>query len=198
MFEGIDLYYRVIPWAVLGTAALIVLLVFWKIWKRMVTKKVQSIGDGSAMSMMDVDRLRKKGLVSEEEHRRIRSALASREVERTRKKQRQEQERMLLSQVEQNPLAAYQLLELDQQAPAPPAARPRPVSPSAPPSAEEGKARQDASPPAMNMPRVVQARNEALTPQAPGVSSKPRDIDMLLEKGAITPEEYQRLKKFFE
>ena len=209
--EGIDSYYRLIPWALLGTSALIALMIFWKIWKRTVSRKVRSIEDGSAMSMMDVDTLRKRGLISEEEYRRIRSTLASREVERTQKRQRQVKEQMLLSQVEKNPLAAYQLLDLDgPAAPEPPAPQSRPAAspnPASAPSPVEPRPRPAASaPPSMNMPRVVQARNEArraqagsTSPNAPQeASAKPRDLDLLLEKGAITPEEYQRLKKFFE
>ena len=45
--------------------------------------------------------------------------------------------------------------------------------------------------PSMNMPRVVREKNEA------AAESKPSELDALLAKGAITPEQYENLKKHF-
>jgi hypothetical protein len=50
-------------------------------------------------------------------------------------------------------------------------------------------------PASMNMPRVAQSRRAA---QAEGPSGKKSELDLLFEKGAISREEYERLKGFFK
>ncbi len=178
-------YMQMIRPAVMGTVAVIALIIFAYILHSL--SRRGSSGLPGSMSFMDVEQMRKKGLISEQEYKHIRSKLAQRELERSKDQERIEKERGIIAQVEQNPALAHTLLtheELEK-------VRAR--------EAQKGMQRpggqaQPAAAPSMNMPRVAQARMEETTEG----EKKKREIDILLEKGAITRDEYDRLKKFFE
>jgi hypothetical protein len=178
-FAGADKIAQMLPWVFGATGLFILLFISLKVWRALFGKKVKSIGLEAGMKFQDIDTLRTKGLVSDEEYRNIRHALAKREMERTVTDREAELDRQLLQEVAVNPDAARKFLVSAEAT----------AKPGAPP------------PPAMNNPRVVQARKAAQTLSAEGEEksqSAPRDIDVLLAKGAITQEEYARLKKFFE
>lgn len=178
---GGDYLLRVVPWVIGVSVLFILLFLSMKIWRAVFGSKVRSIGFETGMKFQDLDTMRKKGLLSEEEYQRARHSLARHETERTANEREMARTAQLMQEVAVNPEAARKFLT-DEPATAPTAgAMPR------------------APQPAMNNPRVVQARNAARTaPPEATTLNKPRDIDLLLEKGAITQEEYDRLRKFFE
>jgi len=227
-FLGSYYLIDIMPWALGTTVAFILLLIFWKMWRRIVTNKVRRMGGVSGMQMQDADALKKKGLITPEEHRKIRQSMANREMEHMSAQRRDEHEREILAQAEINPDAVVGLLtpeELREGRARKAAGKSRKglVSPE-PPTAQVPARRlarletpdrthrpppaTNAPPePAMNMPRVVQSRRKAVgreqgKPAAPTEgqppAKSPGELEVLLEKGAISPEEYKRLKEFFQ
>lgn len=227
-FLGSTYLLDIMPWAIGVTVAFLLLFVFLKMWRRIVTKKVRRMGGVSGMQMQDADALKKKGLITPEEHRKIRQAMANREMERMSAQRRDEHERDILAQAEINPDAVVGLLtpeELQEGRARKAAAKSREVrsapespttqAPARRPARSETPDRTRPLPqaaktppePAMNMPRVVQSRRKAVGPEQgkPAAPSEgqppakaPGELEVLLEKGAISPEEYQRLKEFFQ
>jgi len=184
-----------LPYVILVTVALIGLLIFRVVWKSMVTRKVRRLGLDSGMSMMEIDRMRKKGIIDETEYRRIRSALAHHEVARNEDQQRIAKERAIIAQIEANPELARELIEPR------PGERPRPPLNSAPPSPPQpGRPGALAEPsyPVGDPGQWPDPLARTPPPQAPAPPSKPSDLDLLLAKGAISKEEYARLKKLTE
>lgn len=210
---GGDLIARMLPWVIGATVAFIALFLTLKIWRAFFSRKVQSIGVETGMRFQDIDSLRRKGLISEEEYKKIRRSLASQESERDTDEREAERTQALMREVAVNPDAARKFLTPEQLAEAQGSSRPAPPAASgAPPDEPYPPA---AVPASMNNPRVVRARNEyraqtaagAGAPAAassapnsatPAPAGKPRDIDVLLAKGAITQEEYDRLRQFFD
>ena len=244
-------FLDIMPWVLGVTISLMVLFIFWKFWRKVSDRKVRRTGQISGMQFQDIDRMKKQGVISEEEYRSIRRAMANREVQGMAERKKLEEEQQILERAEINPDALRQLLTPEQlaqadhpQAAAQPRATHEPArvepiartpatstqlsaAPTRPPGAAPAQpvARQPATPPrppgtakpkaqpqpqpSMNMPRVVQARQhpaqaqsqskaqpKAKSPAQP--KAKPKgELELLLEKGAISPEEYKRLKKFF-
>lgn len=205
----------ILPWVAGVTIGLIVLLILKFFLRSSVSHKVRSIKDGPAMSMMDIDQMRKRGLVSEEEYRAIRHSLAGGEVERERRRLQAEREKTILAQVEKDPEAARLLLQTGQQEtpakpapkaqPAPqrpqqaqPQPRPQQPQPRPQPQAQPGDPLAGVQPgdPLTHPTRIVQ-RPAAPQPQPqPALQPKNQtsELDLLLQQGVISPEQYQRLK----
>ncbi len=242
---------------------------------------------GAGLSVPEIERMKREGLINEEEFKRIKAKAAQRALEQSRRQSNPEHDREILAEVAANPDAALKLLTPEQiaeaerrrqaiasgepvhsAAPVPPPAPPVPPaaatknhvpeiwgdplaeieamhptpaappgapsnSPGAPPPAVHpattpavppspqpsrrtvlppapadtaperitrpapGRLRippprvTPGAPPSMNMPRVVKEREEAAAEQKQG------ELELLLEKGAISQEEYNRLKQFF-
>jgi uncharacterized protein YneF (UPF0154 family) len=70
-------------WAALITLALLGLFIV-RLYLRSSMKKQLRAREAMAMSMMDIDAMRKRGLVSDAEYKAIRHSLAEREVEKER------------------------------------------------------------------------------------------------------------------
>ena len=99
-----------IPYALGVLAALILLLIFWNIWRSVVNRKVRGIGTGAGMRIQDLDGMRKKGMLTEEEFKQVRRAMANRELKSLEERQRVERERAIFQEMEINPEAARKLL----------------------------------------------------------------------------------------
>lgn len=96
-------------WALSVTLGLAGLFIV-RLYMRAKLKKEMMAREAMSMSMMDIDTMRKRGLVSEAEYKAIRHALAEREVDKERRRKQAERERAILAQVESDPDAARQLL----------------------------------------------------------------------------------------
>lgn len=199
-------FYEYLPWVLGGGAAIFVLLIILRIWIGMASRKVKKRGIPPGMSMMDADKMRQKGTITEEEYRKIRSALAHHELQAERDRERIEREREILARLETNPELARELIQpvpdgrraVSERKATAQASGPVGAGSSAPPPAQSAPPR-TTGPSSMTPPRPVQPRPKAPAPNLDGDAPfKPRDIDILFEKGAISFEEYQRLKKFVE
>lgn len=205
-----------LTWSLLMTVGIIALFFMRLYLRSSVNKKVRSIKGSPAMSMMDIDQMRKRGLVNDEEFKSIRHALAEREVHTERRRKQTERERAILAEVEHDPDAARKLLAPELQtahretrvAPAPPpepqatpaAQRPgrlqaSPTWPATPAGALSGNNNAAAR---VARPASSAAPEPAAAPSNGGNGDKPGDLDVLLDKGAITLEEYDRLRAFFQ
>lgn len=109
---GIGIVAEYLPYFI-GAGVLIVLLIvatfILRAWSR---SRVASIGasGGGAMGFGDIDAMLRKGLISKEEHARIRNRLATREVERSRQQESADRDRILIAQIERDPSVARELL----------------------------------------------------------------------------------------
>lgn len=188
-----------LPYGIGLTVALVGLFILRLIFRSIINRRVRAIKDDPAMSMMDIDRMRKRGLVDETEYRAIRRALAESEIDKERRRQQAERDKLILAQVEHDPEAAKLLLSPEYQSP-PAAPPPHPVA--AP--AVKGLAPRPALA-ATGAPRSPRSAPQPVSavpaPQAQPSAAPPRrlsDLDVLLEKGAITLEEYDRLRAFMD
>jgi RNA polymerase sigma factor (sigma-70 family) len=82
-------------WALSVTLGLAGLFIV-RLYMRAKLKKEMMAREAMSMSMMDIDTMRKRGLVSEAEYKAIRHALAEREVEKDRRRKQAERERTIL------------------------------------------------------------------------------------------------------
>jgi uncharacterized protein YutE (UPF0331/DUF86 family) len=185
MNQGYEIVYQYLPWIGLPLLGIVVLMIVRKMYKSSVNRKLRSMGMASGMSMMDIDQMAKKGMISPEEYRRIRHSLARHELDRTQQKLQSERERALIAQAEFDPEAARLLLAQNN-----PPAKPRPAIKHSAPQTAPGGSSPGArlSPPPLGPPIGA--------PTGPPAGTPPRDIDILLKKGIITGEEYERMKKF--
>lgn len=175
-----------LPYGIALTLALIALFLVRLVIRSMINKRVRSIRGAPAMSMMDIDKMVKKGLLSEAETRALRHSLAQSEVDKERRRQQSEREKILLAQVAVDPEAARLLLNNDSVTDR----KARPVL-AAPANAT--------TPAGTTAPRPSPAAAPAKpAANAPAAVGHPTDLDILLEKGAISREEYERLKSFFQ
>lgn len=254
---------ELLPFVVGGFVLLILWFISIKFWRAIFGRRVKSVAVEAGIQFGDIEAMRKRGLISDEEYKVIRRTMAERASERMAEEQRQSEERRIFAEAQVDPDAARKLLadapgtpktpplaQASPRAQAPPRVaptpapppQPQPVQPARPasrfsdldlaPSASAQASPPPAPPPAepewptelgmmtvsgapaapapdsaaptpsMNNPRVVRARNEARAAEAEAQGSeaaqKRRDIDVLLDKGAISREEYDRLRKFFE
>jgi uncharacterized membrane protein len=190
-----DILAQYLPYVIAALVIFILLVIFLMIYKPFARNKMKHIRP-SGMTMGDIEKMRKEGLVSEEEYRKIRRKMSEREVGEVRAKANTEMQKALLDQAKVDPEAARQLWtpeELAQIEARQAAAGTKPAAP-----AQSSRERPTLRPvePSMNMPRVAQERRRAEAPNQAGAPSQPGELDLLLQKGAISPEEYERLKKF--
>ncbi len=182
--QNIDQYMGMFPWVVGVTALLIVLFIFAKFWKAAVSHKVSN-QTFLGMTVQDIDKMRRDGVISEAEYKTIRHKAAERELESSRHKDEAERERIILAEAEIDPDAARKLLKPEQirksSAPAPAAAQP-PAEPVT--TAGWGD------------PLAGLAGPESGV--APPPAEPPGELELLLEKGAITREDYERFKSMMK
>ena len=164
-FWDIEYVTDMLPWVVGATAVFLVLFIFVKIWKAAVSNKVKSIGTQAGMTMQDIDSMKGRGLISEEEQRRIRQTMARRILEEGREARRAQQEQEILLEAQIDPDAVRKLVDR-------------------PPSDEQ------LAPPRPQAP----AASELSEPTPSAQPRKLGQLEVLLEKGAISLEEYERLK----
>lgn len=183
-----------VPWGIGLTLALAGLFVARLIFRSLINRRVRSIKDAPAMSMMDIETMRKRGLVDETEFRAIRRALAESEIAKERRRLQAERDKFILAQIETDPEAARLLLPPELQG-----AGGEPQPAAAP--ARQAAARSMISAAAVATRAIPPAAPPQKKPQSAPLAAPPRrlgELDVLLEKGAITLEEYDRLRAFMD
>jgi uncharacterized membrane protein len=212
-------------WAVGAIFVAILLIIFTFIWRRIVAGRVRSQTTIPGMDFTDVERMRKEGLVNEEEYKTIKRKVAERTLAETRKDRQSAEDEMILRQAAVNPDAVRQFVapetdegEAETARPAP-ATRPAPGRSAPPRPAQRPPAPTAETPgdplagltsagtpqtppkPSMNMPRAAAEKQRSVGPPTPGDPATPggkSELDLLFEQGAISREEYERLKGFFQ
>ena len=239
-----DYILQLVPYIVIATIVCIVVL-FWTIARGKKIKKTR-LGE---LSMLTVEGMMKKGLLTKEEYERVRKRTAERELERIKASGgagASGAELLVMQEALANPEAVTKLLTPEEQAIfeerkrqsqaaaaarqgptasqiltgtplASAAAAPTSVPPQAepqwdqdfitdplamPPVAPKPALKPAPQPPqpSMNMTNVVRANQEAeqAKAQSPAGAETPGELELLLAKGAISQEEYARLKQFFK
>ena len=220
-----DFIRPILPYLIAVTAVIVLVILI------LATKGFRRKGGrGAELSMLTVDAMKKKGLLTKEEYEQVRKKTAERELERMRgtgaagtKDLNVMQElvtdpdavRKLLTPEELAVFEARQRLNKAEAARQGPKAseilmgtpiQPSPVQPTpaqpAPAARREPEfitdpLEQRPPQPAMNMTPVVRANQEAAAAEAVG-EPKLGELELLLAKGAISQEEYARLKQFFK
>jgi len=216
----VGLYY---PYLIAAVVIVITLYIVMYIRRPMVRNKIHNT-QVSGMTIGDIDRMRKEGLLSEEEFRRVRRKMSEREVSSMLNKTKLDAQSMILEAAKTDPSAALQLLTPEERAivearkkkAAAEAAQGEWPTDAHPTQAMGAAARADQEAiripippePAMNMTRVVEERRRAQAAQelaeasnagqTPSEGGQAGELDVLLQKGAISQAEYDRLKKFFK
>lgn len=196
------------PWVAGASAVFVILFIFAKVWKATVSHKVAN-QTFTGMTVQDIDKMRRDGIISEAEYKTIRHKAAERELESLRHKEEAERERLILSEAAINPDAARKLLK-PEQIQKPPVAEPR-IDPVAPQAQQQEKpykmfdwgdplASVDESP----TPAASAQHSASITHPQPGKIRVPPpqaektaasgELELLLEKGVITREDYERFK----
>ncbi len=163
-------------WGGILIFAMLLLVVIQKAIRYVAQTRVRSIHREFGMRKEDLDRMTRTGLLTEEERKRIQQAIV---------RSLSEESREAISRQLEDKLALQGLLPPEKPAGEPPAgpgqsAAAEPPAPPAPPSAPASRQ----SPPAPRAPSP--ARPERRTTI---------DLEALLERGLITPEEYEQLKR---
>lgn len=187
-YTGYEVVLQYVPWLAVPAIALVVLLIVRKMVRRSVNRNVRAQGIMSGMSMMDLDQMRRQGQLSDEEYKRVRQTLARKELERSRQRAQSGDPRDILAQIELNPDSARQFIT-----PEPDPVATKPPAPAPPEEAADDLVLEfpTAAPPQAARPKPASAPR-------PAQANPPRDIDILLKKGIISREEYDRLRKFVE
>ncbi|OPZ09165.1 MAG: hypothetical protein BWZ08_00640 [candidate division BRC1 bacterium ADurb.BinA292] len=107
---GIDYIMEMLPWALGVFVALVLLFIFWKIWRAVVSNRVRKIQTAAGMQFSDIDRMRKTGGITEEEYKRIRQAMARQTMQAMEEQRRIEAERSIFERARMNPEAAREFL----------------------------------------------------------------------------------------
>ncbi|MCE5228971.1 hypothetical protein LLG95_05165 [bacterium] len=209
---GYDYMMRLLPWAMVGTVVGVLLIIVAKIMGKSVERRSREPFTG--MTVQDIDKMRRDGVISEEEYKKIRHKAAERELESMRQQNEAEQDRLILAEVELNPDAARKLLKPEQfaqQIPAPikpPAAQQPdisafdwgdPLATAEPPDAVARASARD------DQPVSPEAKSTVTHPQPGKIRIPPPhlepkkeepagELELLLQKGAITREDYDRFK----
>jgi len=193
---GIDYIMEMLPWALGVFVALVLLFIFWKIWRAVVSNRVRKIQTAAGMQFSDIDRMRKTGGITEEEYKRIRQAMARQTMQAMEEQRRIEAERSIFERARMNPEAAREFLRTGSAAPAAdsgaapgeapatppnlaatpdptPPRKPLPARPATAPAAQPPPRR--APTPSMNMPRVVQERRRAQAQVPPESTANAED-----------------------
>ncbi len=186
---------EMLPLLLLATVAAFFIIIFIKIYAPFAARQVQNRQGVAGISMQDIERMRREGLISEDEFKQVRRKAAQRELEAGQKRQQIDLDRQILAEVEINPEAARKLLAPQQLT----EAQPRdeaipPTQPAAGPSSEPAKHPRPGRlrvPPPPDLPAPAEEVDEI-----PDKSAGKRDLDLLFEKGAISRAEYERLSKF--
>ncbi|MCX7014591.1 MAG: hypothetical protein NTW86_18915 [Candidatus Sumerlaeota bacterium] len=187
--------------------ALIALFLFMKIMKASATRRVRN-ARAASMTFDDLERMRRTGLIYDEEYKLAKARIAERVVEESLPKVSQPAETALeraleeLPQEPNPPRAAPPAAAPPKQAATPrkqaaapatpstaPATRPKPPAPEAPPAPPR---------PAAPMPPTVAPSPAAPKRAALSAPSAPFDLEKLRAAGQIDEAEYRRLKAYFE
>lgn len=212
--HDMQLVYIFFVGAVLAILALLFLL-------RLVRgKSRRSESRPNLMMFSDIEKMKKEGLISDEEYRRIRGRAAEKELARAKEEDRVEREISEIEKVRLNPDLARDLLSEEELRRA--ATRKKELE-----ALRQGKARETELPtPEFELGPVVQARRptaatspnppvspwSSTPPSNPAPPSSPQkmptpgsapaapgnrmsELDILLEQGAISKADYMRLKK---
>ena len=152
------------------------------------------------MMFSDIEKMKKEGMISEEEYRRIRGRAAEKELARSKEEDRVEREISQLEKVRLNPDMARDLLSEEDLRRA--AARKKELE-----ALRKGKARETELPTPEFEPGPVVPTKPASAPPSPPKTAPPHapasaapgnrmsELDILLEQGAISKTDYMRLKK---
>src|SRR5262245_33308331 len=103
-----------LPWLIVATLILIFLIILMFLWRAISKNKRRLGGFESAMKFQDLDAMRKKGLLTDEEYKNVRQSLAKRELERGSTEANAERTRKLMMEVAVNPEAARKFLTPEQ------------------------------------------------------------------------------------
>lgn len=197
---------EILIWSLFGAGIIICSIIYFIIWRRVLPGRNTQQQSVAGMHFTDVERMRKEGLISEEEYRSIKRKVAERTLAQTKAESDVARDRMILEQAAINPDAVRELIDAkkaarkaEQEAAAP---RQRPAATEAtagdPLAGLSREPAQGTAPqPSMNNPRVVAEKQRAAADRATGGEGN-SELDLLFEKGAISREEYERLKSFFK
>jgi uncharacterized membrane protein len=184
-------------WAA-SVPVLVVLFFFARLVIRsLVNKRVHSI-ETFTSGLLDLDSMRRKGMISEEEYKTMRKRVAERQLQQLNEQTASRNTMQVLTAIERNPSLAGKLLPEVAQAAGTRGAGENRELPSTPPSPEAPLLRKP--PPSradvlpgdpLSDPRFV----EQAAPPRGGHRRKrpPLDLDSMLAKGLISKEEYERL-----
>ena len=152
----------------------------------LVLKSRRRAGGRSGFSMdadfhvQDVDALARRGVLTPDERRRVMQAVARREMTREENAKHAGDDRELMSLLQSDPEAARDLL----------AKRERQSTPKTPPLTPSPTNKTPG--PSSPTPRKDAPKSRE------GAAPKSRELDILLEKGAISREDYDRLTRALE
>jgi uncharacterized membrane protein len=205
-FGGFSQYLVEFMPYIIGSAVLIIaFIVFLNLYKPFARNKIKNIKT-SGMTFMDIEQMRKAGLLSEEEYRNVRRKVGERELADARRKATLEEQAAILERARLDPDAARELLTPAELAiaqarrAAAEAGEAEPAGAARPPKLEPERPVLRPPRPSMKMPRVLEERRlaqaENQSAPASGEARKAGELEILLKKGAISREEYDRLKKY--
>ncbi|MEN6626430.1 MAG: hypothetical protein ABFD69_09405 [Candidatus Sumerlaeia bacterium] len=219
---GIDYLTQWIPYVI---GAVVLVIAFTVLWGPIVKRNVRQ-QTFTGITVQDIDKMRREGLISEDEYKLIKHKAAERELDSMRQQTNADRERQILAEAVINPEAARKLLPPD----AAPETKPRPLqqpapappAPAAPESAPAPQATSDLfnwgdplagidivkeapAPPDGGVTRphpgkikVPPPQGFAPAPQAAPAPEPAGELEILLQKGAITREDYERLKSLIK
>lgn len=181
-------------------------------WKGIVTRSVRSQQAQSGMDFGTLDKMKGAGAISDEEAKKIRQAMARQMLQHTEEERRALEERSILAQAAYDPDAARALLPeqyRDKNNTPAPAGDARKKPEPAPEPEPEIKLERPSdlgifATPADDAPRPAPSATTPLfnkeTPetarQKPHQKPQPKgELEILLEKGVLTREQYDALKK---
>ncbi len=208
-----NLYFR---YGGFGVLLIVILFLLRLLIRSAVNKRVKSIhADG--MGFMDVEQMRKKGLITEEEYKGVRKRLAERQLKQMKEQEESKKTVELLHAVEMNPELARTLIPIESK-PNPPSLQSAAIkSPPSPSSSNPSHSPSPSSPPppTFSTPSTAEQSSEIVTPGDPlsdprylkkiapspastEKSKKSKDLEDLFAKGLISREEYNRLATLYE
>lgn len=219
-FLGVDYVnmMRWMPWIIGACVAVLAVALLWgPIMKRNVQRQTFS-----GMTVQDIEKMRKDGLISEDEYKKIKHKTAERDLDSMRHETDAEREKQILAEAEFNPDAARKLLtpevlaEAKQRSPIIKPAEPAPAPQPAPIAAKPAAAKPTSD--VFNwgdplsgagehaQPKETPAPAVGVTHPAPGKIRIPPpqpaqpigELEILLQKGAISREDYERLKNLIK
>jgi hypothetical protein len=194
--QDTSIYLQTLPYALIATCAVIAGAIFLVIVRKM-TRFHAPRGHLPGFDLSALGDMRKKGLLSEEEFRRLRDVVVRQAVEGEKQPPASDTDPQLAAVlaaaatggalIERKAKVARAMMET-RPAPSVTPNVAAPTHPAAAPAPDAAHARPSPQPAATSLPESDTAESK---------KNKPLDIEALLERGLISREEYERLRQHF-